>query len=73
MARRPQFRLGLSEMSENWVVGEVAFGCLSIRRACSWANTSGVVPLAGSMLDDSLETSHGHCPPQLVAWSPAGS
>lgn len=34
-------------MSEYWVVGEVALGCRSIRRACSWANTSGVVPLAG--------------------------
>lgn len=73
MAWRPGLRHGSSEMPENCVVGGVALSCSPIRRARSWANTSGVVPLAGPLLDDSLEASHGHCPPQLVAWSPAGS
>lgn len=47
------------------------------RRDCSWALFTGFVALhrssGGLVLGEPLEASHGHCPPQLVAWSPAES
>lgn len=49
------------------IAGEIVHGLCSQAFAALHRSSGGFV------LGEPLEASHGHCPPQLVAWSPAES